>query len=82
MNKLLIFTASWCAPCKHMKPIVEELSYNENVEVYDFDEDMELARSYQIPGVPCYLLVDSDGEILETVLGVVPKSRLEELLDE
>lgn len=82
MNKLLIFSASWCAPCKQMKPIIEELSTDPRVVLYDFDNDMEVAREYQIPGVPCYLLVNESNEILDTVLGVVTKARLEALLHE
>lgn len=79
MNKLLIFSADWCKPCQYMKPIIESLN-NPNIERYDLDKDTEVVRKYQVPGVPCYILVDENGKELDIMLGLTTKEDLEELL--
>lgn len=79
MNKLLIFSADWCKPCQYMKPIIESLD-NPNIEKYDMDRDREMVRKYQVPGVPCYILVDEEGKELDIILGITTKEDLEGLL--
>jgi len=62
-----------------MKPIIESLD-NPNIEKYDMDRDREMIRKYQVPGVPCYILVDEEGKELDIILGITTKEDLEGLL--
>lgn len=63
--KILKFQATWCAPCKMLSKVFEDIKpdlQHELVEV-DIDENSDLARQYNIRGVPTLVLVDGDTEI-------------------
>ena len=81
---LVDFYADWCGPCQVIKPILEEIAqnYDDRVDVHkvDVDENQSLARQYGVRGIPTLLLF-SDGEPRETVVGLRSKSELVELLD-
>jgi thiol:disulfide interchange protein len=62
-----------------MKPIIASLD-SPNVEKYDLDKDRDVAQKYQVPGVPCYILVDEEGKELDIILGITTKEDLEELI--
>lgn len=82
MNKLLVFTASWCGPCKMMAPSLDELKqvYPDNIFKYDADVEVELRTRYKIQGVPTLVLVDEHGEEVDRRMGAMPKSALESFL--
>ena len=54
MKKIMMFTASWCAPCKNMKPVVVELCSKHGVELelVDIEEQVDVAKKYGIRSVP------------------------------
>lgn len=79
MNKLLAFSAHWCAPCQQMKPILDSIE-NDNLVRVDYDNERDLVVKYQVPGVPCFILVDEEGNEIDMVLGGTSKEVLEELL--
>lgn len=59
---LLYFSTSWCAPCKSMGPLVDEIStlYVEHFKTIkiDVDEQMQLAKELDVKGVPTLILLD------------------------
>jgi thioredoxin 1 len=77
---LVDFTAVWCAPCRMLDPVVEELAndWEDSVKVFklDVDEHPNVAMNYQIMGVPTLMLF-KNGEAVERVTGYQPKDRLE-----
>ncbi len=81
---LVDFGADWCAPCRAIGPVVDELATEFQgraiVGKVDVDEQEELARRYGIRSIPS-LLFFKDGEIAERVAGVVSKARLAEKLE-
>jgi len=79
MNKLLVFSASWCGPCKAMKPTLLELE-QDRVVYYDIDEALEERAMYEVRAVPTIILVDEEGKELKRVMGSQRLSTLQEML--
>lgn len=69
------FSASWCGPCKTLKPIFEEVKTNFNnvaFEDYDVDEAFEVASKYGIRSVPT-VIIEKDGQEVQRFAGVSSK---------
>ena len=73
--------AEWCAPCKMIEPVVSEIaeSYSGKIIVgrLNIDENPNTPGKYGIMGIPT-LLFFKDGELVDRVVGVVPKDTVEE----
>ena len=82
---LVDFWADWCAPCKIIAPIVEELAEEYDGQVkfgkVDVDSNPKVATNYGIRGIPT-LLIFKAGEPVDQVVGAVSKSVLKQRLDE
>jgi len=79
-NPVLVdFSAVWCAPCKMLDPIVEELASEWDGKVkfvkLDVDHAPGIAMKYQVLGVPTLMLF-VDGESRERITGFQPKDRI------
>lgn len=75
------FYADWCGPCKMMAPLVAQLAenYSDKCKIgkCNTDENPELNRAYKIMSIPTFLFF-KNGKVVETVIGAVSKSELEE----
>ena len=82
--KLMLFTGSWCQPCKQMKGIAEEVadSHGTELEIYDVEKDAEIANAYMIRGVPTLLIIGADGEIIDRATSLVSKEWVIERIKE
>ena len=82
--EILKFEADWCAPCKALRPVWEELEGNfsdkATFQVIDIDIDSDTAAKYNITSVPTVVIV-KNGEITDHIVGLVKKDRLEEALN-
>ncbi len=80
---LVDFWATWCGPCRMFAPIVEEFAEENEGKVIlgkvDVDEQPELAARYGIMSIPTAILF-KNGEAVQSMVGVQPKEKLEELL--
>ena len=78
------FSAEWCAPCRVFGPIVEQAAqdYGARLRFYQMDGDASPATMvrYGVRSLPT-LLVFRDGELVERIVGAVPKTTLRERLD-
>ena len=80
---LVDFNATWCGPCRMLKPVLDELAAERSdlsVVGVDVDENMDLAEEYGVFSIPCVVLF-RDGAEAERSVGLVPKERLLALLD-
>ena len=79
---LLDFWAPWCAPCRMLAPVVEEIaSERADIKVgkINIDERSELANKFGIMSIPT-LAVMKNGKIIQQVSGVRPKNVILEML--
>ena len=80
---LVDFWASWCGPCKTIAPVVEELAkeYTGQIKTVkmNVDENMETPNNYNVRSIPTLILFQ-EGNELDRLVGVVPKSTLEDMI--
>ena len=79
---LLDFWASWCAPCRMVVPILEEIaSERRDIKVgkINVDEEPELANKFSIMSIPT-LVVMKNGKIVQQVSGARSKNAILEML--
>ena len=79
---LLDFWAPWCAPCRMVVPIIEEIaSERPDIKVgkINVDEQPELTSKFGIMSIPT-LVVMKNGKIVQQVSGVRPKNAILEML--
>ena len=79
---LLDFWAPWCAPCRMVLPIVEEIAGERSdikVGKVNVDEQMALARQFKVMSIPT-LVVMRNGQVAKKTTGALSKDEILELL--
>ncbi len=81
---LVDFWAEWCGPCKTLLPLVEELAdeMKDKIKVVkiNIDEAPEAPGKYGVRGIPT-LMMFKDGKVVDTRVGGMPKTQLEEWVE-
>ena len=76
---LVDFWAEWCGPCKMVAPVLDEIaSDNEGklrVGKINIDENLELARRFDVMSIPTLILF-KDGEPQLRIIGAKGKGQL------
>jgi len=78
--KLLVdFWASWCGPCKMIAPLLDQIASEMGDQVVigkvNIDDNGQLAEKYSIASIPTFIFF-KNGEIVNTVKGMISKTKL------
>ena len=84
-KSVIRFTATWCAPCRALKPVMENLQKEDTSNIFwetiDIDVLPETALAYEIRSVPTVVFV-KDEEILSKIVGIYPRTEYVKALEE
>ncbi len=79
------FWAEWCQPCRMLAPTIEEIAeeYDGRVKVgkLDTDSNREVSMKFGIQSIPT-VIVFKGGEVAKKFVGLTPKDKFVEALDE
>lgn len=82
---LVDYWATWCAPCKMLSPVLEEIAeeYAGRVKVakLDIDQNRAVTERFNVRGIPTLILFKNGAPEAQQV-GLVAKSKLAALLDQ
>ena len=82
---LVDFYADWCAPCKMMTPILQELKSEMgdklNIIKIDTERNPDVAIKYQVRGIP-NLILFRKGQLLWQQAGVVQMPQLKQVIEQ
>lgn len=80
---LVDFWATWCAPCRMLAPVLEELAGESEgkltIAKVDVDSNPNTATSYGVQSIPTLILF-KDGQQVDRLVGFMPKKKLLEKL--
>ena len=81
---LVDFWATWCAPCRMVAPVIDELATEYEGKVnfakLDVDQNPKTASKYSVMSIPT-LIIFKKGEPVSHVVGFRPKAELKQSLD-
>lgn len=81
---LIDFWAEWCAPCRMLSPVVDEIAdmYEGKAIIgkVNIDAEGELAQKFGVMSIPTLILF-KDGKVSEKSVGVVGKDKISSMID-
>lgn len=73
------FSAVWCAPCRMLEQVLDNVSNNMTGKVdffkIDVDQSMNTADRYNIATIPT-MIIFKDGVLVENLTGFMPEQRI------
>lgn len=77
------FWATWCAPCRLIAPILDDLAtkYASSVRIakLDIDQHVRTTTRFNVRSAPTMLFF-KNGELVDRIIGAVPRARIEAAL--
>ena len=81
---IIDFYADWCAPCKMVAPILEELftEYEGKLDIYkvNTEDQQELAAAFGIRSIPSLLFIPKEGQP-QMAMGALPKETFKKTIE-
>jgi thioredoxin len=82
---IIDFYADWCAPCKAVAPILEELKeeYGDKLDIFkvNTEEQRELSSVFGIQSIPSLLFIPKEGQP-QMAMGALPKETFKQAISE
>lgn len=77
------FWAPWCAPCRQLGPMLEQLARDSNggfvLAKINVDENQDLAGEFGVSGIPAVFAL-KDATVIDSFVGMMPRSELEKFI--
>ncbi len=78
MKQILYFTASWCGPCKLLKPKIQAMQSKLPITILDVDTNTEACSKYSVRNVPTIIVTNNGNEIARLVGNNITEQRIVE----
>ena len=82
MKQILYFTATWCGPCKVLKPKIQAMQSQLPITILDVDTNAEAVGKYSIRNVPTIIVTNGNTEIGRLVGNNITQERIVELFNQ
>lgn len=82
MKQILYFTATWCGPCKVLKPKIQAMQSQLPITILDVDTNAEAVGKYSIRNVPTIIVTNGSNEIGRLVGNNITQERIVELFNQ
>ncbi|MDR2015046.1 MAG: thioredoxin [Azoarcus sp.] len=81
---LVDYWASWCAPCRALAPVLDDISadYDGRLKIakIDIDKNQRIPANYGVRNIPTLMLF-KDGGLVATKVGLLSKTQLTSFID-
>lgn len=82
---IIDFYADWCAPCRMVAPILEELKeeYGDKLDIFKIntEQEQELAGMFGVQSIPSLLFIPSEGQP-QMAMGALPKDTFKKAISD
>ena len=79
---LVDFNASWCGPCRMLKPVLEKISEETDkckIVSVNVDDNENIAIKYNVSSLPCLVLF-KNGKEEKRNIGLISKDEIEDFI--
>ena len=82
MKQILYFTATWCGPCKLLKPKIQAMQSQLPITILDVDTNADAVGKYSIRNVPTIMVTRSGNEVGRLIGNNITQERIVELFNQ
>ena len=82
MKQILYFTATWCGPCKLLKPKIQAMQSQLPITILDVDTNADAVEKYSIRNVPTIIVTRSGNEVGRLIGNNITQERIVELFNQ
>ena len=79
MKQILYFTATWCGPCKVLKPKIQAMQNQLPITILDVDTNADAVGKYSIRNVPTIIVTNGGNEVGRLIGNNITQERIVEL---